>query len=174
MHIRPLLPSDWTDVSAVAREAASLSTLDDELTTWEGWDARFIAGQRLVSASREGRITGWAALEQVSTRPSWSGVAAVSVHVTATYRGQGFGSRLLAGIIDSSEEAGLWTLQAHVLPHNTAAQRLLESHGFRIIGTRYGLFLRGGVWQDAVLMDRRSQLVSAASGLASTTIPEAS
>ncbi|MDR2453629.1 MAG: GNAT family N-acetyltransferase [Bifidobacteriaceae bacterium] len=174
MHIRPLLPSDWDYVSQITKEATSLSALDDELATWEAWNARFMAGQRLVAANREGRITGWAALEPVSARPSWTGVAAVSVHVSAPYRGQGFGSRLLEGIVAASEEAGLWTLQAHILPQNAPARHLLEDFGFEVVGTRRRLFQVEGAWQDAILLDRRSQAVFPDAAPVTQEIPEAS
>ncbi|MDR2380978.1 MAG: GNAT family N-acetyltransferase [Bifidobacteriaceae bacterium] len=160
MHIRPLLPRDWEDVAAITREAIGLNVLDQELLTWQTWDERFLPDQRLVAASREGRITGWAALELVSQRPSWSGVGAVSIYVSAGFRGQGFGSRLLAGLVASSEEAGYWTIQAHVLPHNTAALHLLADYGFEVVGTRQRICRAGDAWHDAVLLDRRSQVVS--------------
>ncbi|MDR2380401.1 MAG: hypothetical protein LBE08_04380, partial [Bifidobacteriaceae bacterium] len=73
MHIRPLLPTDWDDVAEIAREATGFNALDEELASWQAWDERFVPGQRLVAASREGRIAGWAALERVSSRPSWYG-----------------------------------------------------------------------------------------------------
>jgi phosphinothricin acetyltransferase len=174
MHIRPLLPSDWDDVSEIASEATAFNALDEELAIWEAWDQRFIPGQRLVAASRQGRITGWAALEPVSTRPSWSGVAAVSVYIAAAFRGQGFGTRLLSGIVSSSEEAGYWTLQAHIPSQNTAALRLLGQHGFERVGLRRRLFQVGGAWQDAVLLDRRSPIVSADPAPVTQEIPEAS
>jgi phosphinothricin acetyltransferase len=174
MHIRPLLPRDWDDVSAIAQEATAFNALDDELSTWEAWDARFIPGQRLVAASREGRISGWAALESVSSRPSWEGVAAVSIYVAAAYRGQGFGSRLMAGLVTASEDAGYWTLQAHVLPQNTAAMHLLQDHGFAPVGTRHRLFQVGGAWQDAILLDRRSPVIEPDTAPVTQEIPEAS
>jgi phosphinothricin acetyltransferase len=173
MHIRPLLASDWDDISAITREAAGLSAFDEELDSWPGWDSRFLS-QRLVAASREGRITGWAALEPVSSRPSWAGVAQVSVYVAAAFRGQGFGTRLLSGLIAYSEDAGLWTLQAHVLAQNTAALRLLKDHDFEEVGLRHRLLRVDGIWQDAILMDRRSALVYPDSEPITQEIPEAS
>ncbi|MDR2348550.1 MAG: GNAT family N-acetyltransferase [Bifidobacteriaceae bacterium] len=174
MHIRPLLPSDWEDVAAIAREATAFSAFDEELVAWRAWDTRFIPGQRLVAASREGRIAGWTALEPVSSRPSWSGVAAVSIYVAAAFRGQGFGSRLLGGIVASAEEAGIWTLQAHVLPQNTAALHLLQDFGFARVGSRQRLFQVDDAWQDAILLDRRSPVVFADSTPVTQEIPEAS
>ncbi|MDR2252319.1 MAG: GNAT family N-acetyltransferase [Bifidobacteriaceae bacterium] len=174
MHIRPLLPGDWDDIFEIAGEAVGLGALDDELTTWDSWNARFIPGQRLVAASREGRIAGWAALERVSSRPSWSGVAAVSVYVAASFRGQGFGSRLLGGLVAASEETAYWTLQAHVLPHNAAALRLLEHFGFARVGVRRRVFQTDGVWQDAILLDRRSAVVFPEATPTPQEIPEAS
>ncbi|MDR0594912.1 MAG: GNAT family N-acetyltransferase [Bifidobacteriaceae bacterium] len=178
MHIRALLPQDWEDVSAIIAGSAGPSTLDGELPTWEQWDARHLPGSRLVAANREGRVTAWAALEPVSERPALAGVAAVSVFVDPTYRGQGFGRHLLANLIAASEQAGLWTLQAYVAPQNTAAIHLLEELGFRKVGRRERFAKVDGVWHDAVLLERRTPAGSPAETLPppaiAAAVPEAS
>jgi phosphinothricin acetyltransferase len=174
MHIRPLLTRDWDDVSAILSGSLGPTALDDELPPWEDWNARYLPAHRLVAANREGRVTGWAALEPISNRRSVAGVAAVSVFVEAGYRGQGFGNHLLANLITSSEETGLWTLQAYVAPQNNAAVELFHNNGFRTVGRRERFVELNGAWHDALLLERRSQVVFPESEALTQEIPEAS
>jgi phosphinothricin acetyltransferase len=104
-------------------------------------------------------VLGWAALTPVSNRCVYAGVAEVSVYVTASARGQSLGQCLLAALIDSSEAAGLWTLQAGILPENVASIRIHEQNAFRIVGRRERIGQMDGVWRDVVLMERRSSRV---------------
>ena len=59
------------------------------------------------------------------------GVAELSVYVGEEARGQGIGAELLAAMIESSERAGIWTLQTGVFPENAASLALLRRFGFR-------------------------------------------
>ncbi|MDR0627899.1 MAG: GNAT family N-acetyltransferase [Bifidobacteriaceae bacterium] len=174
MHIRPLLPRDWDDVSAILVGSLGPGALDDEPPTWDQFNDRYLPGHRLVAASREGRITGWAALEAVSPRRAFSGVAAVSVFVDAAYRGQGFGRHLLSNLITASEEAGFWTLEACILATNTAAAHLFEDLGFRTVGRQERLVQVDGAWHDTVLLEHRSAVVFPEAAPPTQEIPEAS
>ena len=99
---------------------------------------------------------GVAALSAVSTRTVYSGVAEVSVYVSASWRGQGVGSALLKTLIDDSEKNGIWTLQAGIFPENAPSVALHKSYGFRVVGTRKRIGKLHGVWRDTVLLERRS------------------
>ncbi|MDR1443207.1 MAG: GNAT family N-acetyltransferase [Bifidobacteriaceae bacterium] len=157
--IRPLLLADWGNVSDILAASLGASALEDEPLTWEQWDRRYLPDHRLVAANREGQVTGWAALEPVSARRSLNGVGTVSVFVDAGHRGQGFGNQLLASLIASSEDAGMWTLQAYVAPQNSAAMDLFQDLGFRIVGRRQRFVRLADVWHDAMLLERRSPVV---------------
>jgi len=79
-------------------------------------------------------------------------------------RGRGVGSRLLGALIEASETAGLWTLQAGIFPENAASIALHRKCGFRHVGTRerLGHMTHGplaGEWRDVMLLERRSPLV---------------
>ena len=75
-------------------------------------------------------------------------MAEVSVYVDAASRGKGIGKALLHRLIELSEDAGLWTLQAGVFPENLASIRLHESCGFRRVGIRERLGKLQGQWRD--------------------------
>ena len=86
----------------------------------------------------------------------YAGVAEVSVYVAERARGQKLGSRLLAALVEASEQQGIWTLQAGVFPENIPSIEIHKRCGFRIVGTREKLGSMNGRWRDVVLMERRS------------------
>ena len=104
------------------------------------------------------------ALSPVSTRPFYAGVAEVSIYLADAARGRGVGERLLGALIESSEAAGLWTLQALIFPENAASVSLHRKFGFRVVGVRerLGRMRHGplaGEWRDVLLLERRSPAV---------------
>jgi phosphinothricin acetyltransferase len=152
--------TDWTAVRAIYQEgiATGQATFETSAPEWETWDASHRMDCRLV-ARQETRILGWAALSPVSKRSVYHGVAEVSVYVTADARGHGVGRALLLALIDASEEAGIWTLQAGIFPENEASVALHLACGFRIVGLREHLGLHNGTWRDELMLERRSSRV---------------
>jgi phosphinothricin acetyltransferase len=160
--IAALSPEDWNDVRRIYAEgiATGNATFETEPPAWEAWDGSHRADSRLVARSG-GRIVGWAALSKVSERCAYGGVAEVSVYVAADARGRGVGRRLLEELVRSSEEAGVWTLQAGIFPENTASIALHERCGFRLVGVREKLGRLRGTWRDVAQLERRSPRVGA-------------
>ncbi|MBI2297618.1 MAG: N-acetyltransferase family protein [Armatimonadetes bacterium] len=157
-----MLPADWPAVRAIYADgiATGHATFQTEAHEWEAWDAGHLATPCLVARVAEA-VAGWAALSSVSSRCVYGGVAEVSLYVGAAWRGRGVGSGLLAALIEASEQAGLWTLQAGIFPENGASLALFGKHGFRVVGVRerLGQMTFGplaGSWRDVVLLERRS------------------
>jgi len=159
--VRGLLPTDWQEVARIYREGIETgnATFETEVPSWEEWDAAHLRDHRLV-AVRDGAVVGWIALVPVSPRECYAGVAEVSAYVGEEARGEGVGSALLTAVIDSSERAGIWTLQTGVFPENDVSLRLLQRFGFRVVGTRERIGRLHGVWRDVVLVERRSEVIS--------------
>ncbi|MCI0584383.1 MAG: N-acetyltransferase family protein, partial [Chloroflexi bacterium] len=110
--------------------------------------------------AREGdRVLGWAALSPVSDRCAYGGVAEVSVYVDGETRGRGIGRRLLDALVQASEGAGIWTLQAGVFPENEGSLAVHRKCGFRVVGRRERLGRLAGEWRDVILLERRSPRV---------------
>src|SRR5438046_767698 len=65
---------------------------------------------------------------------------------------------LLQTLIDSTEAAGIWTIQSGIFPENTASLRLHERKGFRVVGVRERIGCHHGRWRDVVLVERRSSI----------------
>jgi phosphinothricin acetyltransferase len=158
--IAALTAADWDDVARIYAEgiATGNATFETEVPDWPAWDAAHLPSHRLVGRTGTG-VAGWAALSPVSSRCVYAGVAEVSVYVAAAARGQGVGTELLQALVGSSEQGGIWTLQAGLFPENEASLRLHTRAGFRVVGTHERLSKLHGVWRDVVLLERRSAVV---------------
>jgi len=162
MHSRvgQMVECDWKAVRSIYEEgiATGNATIETEAPGWEEWDGSHLDYCRLV-ARIEGEVVGWAALSPVLSRCAYAGVGGVSVYVATLVRGQGIGRTLLRALVEESERAGIWTLQARIFPENVASVALHESCGFRTVGVRERIGKLKGVWRDVVLMERRSKVV---------------
>jgi phosphinothricin acetyltransferase len=162
VFIRAMERGDWERVRAIYEQgiATGLATFESAAPEWDEWDEDHLAVCRLVGVAEDtADVIGWAALSPVSDRCVYGGVAEVSVYVDATSHGKGMGSALLRRLIEDSEAAGFWTLQAGVFPENEASVRVHENQGFRVIGVREKLGKLGEKWQDVLLLERRSTRV---------------
>lgn len=158
--IRPMLETDWPSVARIYEEGirTGQATFEKEVPTWATWDSTHHLRCRLVTADDESMLA-WAALSPVSARYVYRGVGDVSIYVGESSRRLGVGSELLAAIVDESESAGFWTLQAGVFPENEASVRLHEQHGFRPLGVRERVGQLDGRWRDVLVLERRSRSV---------------
>ena len=154
--------SDWEQVRSIYLDgiATGHATFETSAPDWAKWNADHLAEPRLVYREGE-KICGWAALSPVSGRCVYAGVAEVSVYVAQDHRGRGVGRALLTTLIERSEQAGIWTLQAGVFPENRASIELHIKCGFRQVGVREKLGQMAGVWRDVVLLERRSKVAGA-------------
>lgn len=153
---------DWPRVREIYLEgiATGNATFETGAPEWEAWDAAHLARPRLV-ARADGEVVAWAALSPVSRRAAYAGVAEVSVYVAAAHRGMGVGRWLLERLVEASEEAGVWTLQAGIFPENRASVEAHRACGFREVGLRERIGRLNGEWRDVLLMERRSPTVGA-------------
>ena len=156
--------ADWPAVARIyaAGIAGGDATFEDSVPTYEEFSRARLADPRLIAREESGEVLGWAALSPTSTRPVYWGVAEVSIYVDPAVAGRGVGRVLLEALIEASERAGLWTLQAGIFPENVASIALHERCGFELLGVsrRVGQ-MADGRWRDVVRYERRSQLVGA-------------
>ena len=158
--IEPMQRGDWEQVGTIylAGIATRNATFETQAPDWQRWDAAHLSFGRLV-ARADSTLLGWGALNPVSNRRCYAGVAEASVYVGASHRGRGVGQALLLGLIDLSEKQGVWTLQAGIFPENLASLALLRKCGFREVGRRERIGKLDGVWRDVLLLERRSKAV---------------
>jgi L-amino acid N-acyltransferase YncA len=157
--VRDLLPLDWEEVAAIYAEGIStgVASFETEPPSWEAWDAAH--SEIRVVAELGGRIAGWCALLPTSDRRCYRGVAEESVYVAGWAQGRGVGRALLEEVIERSEAAGIWTLQAGIFPENKPSLRLHLGCGFRLVGVRERLGEAAGLWRDVLLLERRSEAI---------------
>lgn len=166
--MRSMDKADWPRVEAIYREgiATGHATFEERPpVSWEAFIATRLAPHCLVVVDPAGEVLGWAAASGVSDRCAYAGVVEHSVYVTSHAQGAGVGAALLSALVDSTEGAGIWTIQSGIFPANTPSLALHQHAGFRVVGRRerLGLMTYGpcaGQWRDVVLVERRSDRVS--------------
>jgi phosphinothricin acetyltransferase len=179
MEIRDLRSLDWPEGAAIYVEgiATGVASFEHGVPSWEAWDAAH--SDIRVVAVVDDRIVGWCAVLPTSDRHCYRGVAEESVYVASWAQGHGVGRALLQRVIEASEAAGIWTLQAGIFPENKPSLRLHLGCGFRLVGVRErlgesaapsaegGVFQPGGAglaggassyWRDVLLLERRSEV----------------
>ncbi|HEY7719887.1 MAG TPA: GNAT family N-acetyltransferase, partial [Pedococcus sp.] len=163
----PMRAEDWPQVEAIYRAgiATGHATFESEPPTWEAFDASRLPDHRHVAVDADGTVLGWVAASPVSDRCVYAGVVEHSVYVHPSATGRGIGLLLLRALVESTERAGIWTLQSGIFPENHASLALHDRAGFRRVGTRsrLGRMTHGplaGQWRDVVLVERRSPAVA--------------
>ena len=151
---------DWNAVREIYLQgiATGNATFETSVPDWKEWDERHLSTCRLIARWND-NVLGWAALGRVSSRCVYAGVAEVSIYIAEEARGRGVGRRLMAALVEASEQNGIWTLQAGIFSENAASIHLHQQAGFRIVGTRERIGCMNGRWRDTVLMERRSAVV---------------
>jgi L-amino acid N-acyltransferase YncA len=162
--LAPLTAEDWSLAGRRIYEqgiAGGEATFEASAPDWEHWTEPREGLPALVArAEDDGEIVGWAALTPVSHREVYRGVGAVSIYVDPAHAGRGVGTALLSGLIEASERAGFWTIEAGIFPENEASIALHRACGFRQVGVRERAGqMPDGRWRDVLLMERRSTSV---------------
>ena len=154
--------TDAADVLAIYQAGLDGGQASFETTApdWAAFDAGRLREHRFAAVEREGDVLGWIAVSPVSPRPVYAGVVEHSVYVAERAAGRGIGRLLLAALIDSTEAAGIWTIQSGVFPENAASLALHARAGFRVVGTRERVGRHHGEWRDVVLLERRSPRIN--------------
>jgi phosphinothricin acetyltransferase len=158
MQITPMTEKHATAVLAIYQAGIDEgeATFEARAPSWADFAAGRLPDHRYVAIDDNGAVLGWVAVTAVSERCAYAGVVEHSVYVAPTARGRGVGGALLARLVESTEAAGIWTIQSGIFPENLASIALHGRAGFRVVGTRERLGQQDGRWRDVVLMERRS------------------
>ncbi|MEU7331902.1 GNAT family N-acetyltransferase [Streptomyces parvus] len=159
--IVPLAPEHAGQVLAIYQAGIDEgnATFETVAPAWEAFDAAKLPEHRFAALDSDGTMLGWVAASRVSDRCAYAGVVEHSVYVHPAARGRGVASALLKALVDSTERAGIWTIQSGIFPENTASLAAHRRAGFRVIGTRERIGRHHGVWRDVVLVERRSPAI---------------
>jgi len=135
------------------------ATFETAAPSWPDFDRARMRAHRF-SAMESKTVLGWVAVSPTSSRLAYAGVVEHSVYVHPAARGRGIGRQLLAALIESTEQAGIWTIQSGIFPENRASIALHQATGFRAVGRRERIARHHGIWRDVILFERRSPSVT--------------
>ena len=160
MYIRAMQPKDYPSVAGIYQQGIETQNATFETTApdWETWHQRHLPHCRLL-AVKDDIVVGFVALMPYSSRTVYKGVGVLSIYIHVDYQGQGVGRLLLNSLIEESENHGIWTLQAGILPENKASIALHRKLRFRKVGYRQKIAQLNGEWRDILLLERRSNKV---------------
>lgn len=159
-RIMPMAAGHWSAVRRVFQAGIDTgnATFETIAPEWDDWDRGHLVEHRFVALA-DGAVAGWVAVVGVSDRCVYAGVVEHSVYVDPAHQGRGLGLALLERLIESTEAAGVWTIQSGIFPENAASLRLHERAGFHVVGTRERVGQRDSVWRNVVAVERRSSTV---------------
>jgi L-amino acid N-acyltransferase YncA len=162
--VNPLAREHWRAVERIYQEgiATGNATFEAAPPSAEEFFATRLPDHRFV-AVESAHVVGWVAVTPVSSRSVYSGVVEHSVYVAEQAQGRGIARLLLTALIESTERAGIWTIQSSIFPENGISLILHESVGFRRVGLREGIAKMtygpmAGRWRDTLLLERRSSV----------------
>lgn len=160
-RIAPMRPEHATQVLKIYQLGIDEgdATFETEAPTWEKFDSTKLPEHRFVALGHQNQVLGWIAVVPVSDRCAYTGVVEHSVYVHPDTRGQGIGLALLTALLNSTDAAGIWTIQSGIFPENTASLTLHHKAGFRTIGTRERIGRHHQRWRDVILIERRSPTI---------------
>lgn len=160
MEIIPLHKEHFPSVAKIYKEgmATGIATFETEVPNWDTFNEKFLPNCRFV-ITEANEVLGWGTLSAISKRKVYEGVAETTIYISEKHRGKGIGKLLLNHLVNESEKAGFWTLQARIFPQNKASIELHKKAGFRIVGTKEKIGQRFGIWHDNVALERRSKKI---------------
>lgn len=157
MQIRALLEADYPRVKAIYQQGidGGNATFTSKAKEWAEWDQERAKAARLVGLIGD-EIVAWACLSDVSNNCVYHGLGETTVYVDSAQQGNGVGLAMLEALVEASEKAGYWTLQARIFPDNEASIHVHEKAGFEVMCVHKKLGKHHDIWRDVVLLERRS------------------
>ena len=160
LKFRLITKNDWPSIKAIFEFGiiSGNATFDIDAGTWDKWDQSHCQNSRILAEIND-KVVGWAALKPVSNRIVYSGVAESQIYIADLFHKQGIGNALLNEMIQESEVANFWTLEACIFPENHASIALHKKNNYKFIGTREKVgAMKNGTWRDVLLFERRSKI----------------
>ena len=159
--IRDAVAGDLAAIVGIYNEAipGRMATADTAPASVESravWFSEHAPRRRPLWVLEDNRaIVGWLSFQSFYGRPAYHPTAEISVYVTASRRGHGFGRTLLERAVDEAPRLGLRTLLGFIFGHNVASLRLFERLGFERWGHLPRVAELDGIERDLVIVGRR-------------------
>ena len=148
--------ADATRIAQIYNEGIEdrVGTFETVLRTEQDVRAWFDGVHPIVVVEDAGRIVAFAATSGYRSRDCYAGIAEFSVYVARDARGKGAGRAAMRALLEAATAAGFWKLVSRVFVENAASRALLESVGFREVGTYEKHARLDGRWRDVVIVER--------------------
>jgi [ribosomal protein S18]-alanine N-acetyltransferase len=147
-----------TICSASLDDLPVILALEQRAASAAHWSAeeyeRLVSVGLVLVAEQAGQVAGFVCAK--ATAGEWE---IENVVVAAEFLRQGIASRLLCALIEHTEQGTASRILLEVRESNHPARRLYEKHGFHEVGRRRNYYNHPR--EDAILYERRSQLLSA-------------
>jgi L-amino acid N-acyltransferase YncA len=156
MQVRAALLSDAAAIAEIYNQGIEdrVATFETTPRTADDIAAWFDGVHPIIVAMDDEQVIAFAATSTYRPRKCYRGIAEVSVYVARHARKRGTGRLVLQALIAACEEAGYWKLVSRVFPENAASRRLIQTLGFREVGTYEKHGQLDGVWRDVIVVER--------------------
>jgi L-amino acid N-acyltransferase YncA len=156
MRARRATPGDAAAIAAIYNQGIEdrIATFEVQARTPAEVEAWFDNRHPIVVVEEAGRVIAFAATSVYRPRECYAGIAETSLYVAREFRRRGAGRVAMTALIRAAEGAGFWKLVSRVFPENVASLNLIESLGFRAVGTYQKHGQLDGVWRDVVIVER--------------------
>ena len=156
---------DGADFAEIYRPAVVGSPISFEIEPPDGAEmarrvAAVIARLPWLAFEENGVAMGYAYAGTHRARPAYQWSAEVSAYVHEDARRRGVARALYTSLFELLRLLGYCNAYAGITLPNPASVALHESLGFTSIGVARGIGWKHGAWRDAVLLERRSELVA--------------
>ncbi|MBI3469876.1 MAG: N-acetyltransferase [Candidatus Solibacter usitatus] len=156
MTARPARPEDAAAIARIYNQG-----IEDRVATFEtrprsSEDVRswFDGAHPIVVVEEAGSPVAFAATFPYRARECYAGIAEVSLYVAREFRRRGAGRVAMQALLEGAGQAGFWKLLSRVFPENQASRRLIQSLGFREVGTYHKHGKLDGEWRDVIIVER--------------------
>jgi L-amino acid N-acyltransferase YncA len=159
--VRTTIADDLDDIGRIYAHYVQTGVATFELTAPDRteWQRRLhrVAHDELpfVTATLDGRITGYAYCAPWKTRPAYRHTVEDSIYVAPDAVGCGVGGRLLDALLTDCTRAGVREIIAVIVEADGAASLALHrNRGFVDAGRLTAVGFKHGLWLDTVLLQR--------------------
>ena len=153
MNIREAVQADFDEITAIYNEVVANSTAiyNDRPATCEEriawWTSRQEQGYPVLVAADGNSVAGFGSFGDFRSWPGYRFTVEGTIHIHASWRGQGLGTELLKMLVSRAKDLGKHIMFAGVDAENAASLRFLERFGFervahlREVGFKFNRFL---------------------------------
>jgi phosphinothricin acetyltransferase len=115
--------------------ASRMSTADTEPVSVESrkkwFDEHNHARPLWMAEDSANNVVGWVSFQSFYGRPAYNATVEISIYIDASYRGKGFGKKMLEYSIATAPTLNIKTLIGFIFAHNEPSLRLFQTFGFQ-------------------------------------------